>query len=163
MTRTLFTFAALLSMGIILGCGKPADDKKPAPEKHAEHDHPSEGPHGGHLIELGAEEYHAELVHDDATKTVTVYLLDSKATQPVGIAETELTLNLVVDGKPQQVKLAAAPQPGDTEGNASRFSVVDEKVLEALDAPKTTGRLNVTIAGKSYTGEIAHEAHDHKH
>jgi hypothetical protein len=162
MIRMLFTLAALLSMGIVVGCGKPAE-KKPTPEKEHVHDHPSEGPHGGHLIELGAEEYHAELVHDDATKTVTVYLLDSKAAQPVGIAETELTLNLVVDGKPQQAKLAAAPQPGDTEGHASRFSVVDEKVLEALDAPKTTGRLNVTISGKPYVGEIAHEEHDHKH
>ncbi len=129
-----------------------------------EHDHPSEGPHHGHLIELGEEEYHAELTHDDATKTVTVYLLDKAAKAPVGIADAEIVLNLVVDGQPLQAKLAAAPQAGDPAGQASRFSVTDEKVLEALEATKTTGRLNVTIAGKAYTGSVEHHEHgDHKH
>ena len=134
-----------------------------AGDAHA-HAHPSEGPHHGHLIELGQEEYHAELVHDDATKTVTVYLLDKEAKAPVAIADPEIMLNLAADGQPMQVKLAAAPQEGDPAGQSSRFSVMDEKALEALEAPKTTGRLNVTIEGKSYTGEVVHEEHgDHKH
>jgi len=33
---------------------------------HGEHAHPDKGPHGGDLIELGNEEYHAELVHPHA-------------------------------------------------------------------------------------------------
>lgn len=157
-------FLAAFSVAVIAGCGGPAEkkDKVEAKEEHA-HDHPSEGPHGGHLIELGNEEYHAELAHDDASKTVTVYILDSKAKTPVPIAETELTLNLVVDGTPQQAKLAAAPQEGEAEGKSSRFSIVDEQLLETLEGPKTTGRLNVTIDDKPYTGEIVHEAHDHGH
>lgn len=32
-------------------------------DAHAEHAHPTHGPHGGDLIELGNEEYHAELLH----------------------------------------------------------------------------------------------------
>ena len=48
---------------------------------------------------------------------------------------------------------------GDPEGQASKFTIVDEKILEALEAPKTTGRLNVTIAGKSYSGTVDHEGH----
>ena len=66
--------------------------------------------------------------------------------------------------KPLQAKLAAAPQEGDPAGQASRFSITDEKVLEALEAPKTTGRLNVTIVGKAYTGSVEHHEHgEHKH
>ena len=136
-----------------------ADGRDPTAEKHAE-----EGPHHGHLIELGAEEFHAELTHDDASKTVTVYLLDKQAKAAVSIADPEILLNLTVDGKPLQVKLVAAPQKGDPEGESSRFAITDESVLEALEAPKTTGRLNVTIEGKSYTGNVEHHEHgEHKH
>ena len=132
--------------------------KETAHEHHHEH-----GPHGGHIIELGEEEYHAELAHDEAAKTVTIYLLDKTAKVAVPIADPEIVLNLVVDGQPLQVKLAAAPQEGDPAGHSSRFSLADEKVLEALEAPKTTGRLNVTIGGKSYTGAVEHHEHgEHK-
>ncbi len=126
---------------------------------HAEHAHAEEGPHHGHLIELGQEEYHAELTHNDATITVTVYLLDAEAKVAVPIAEPEIVLNLVVDGKTRQVKLAAAPQKGDPEGQSSRFQATDAKLLDALEAPRTTGRLNVTIAGKTYAGQIEHDEH----
>ena len=47
------------------------------------HAHPSEGPHHGTLVELGNEEFHAEVVHDD--KSVTVYVLDAGATKAVPI------------------------------------------------------------------------------
>ena len=131
---------------------------------HAAHAHPSEGPHHGHLIELGEEEYHAELTHDEATKTVTVYLLDKEAKGAVAIGDAEIVLNLVADGQPTQVKLAASPQEGDAAGQSSRFSITDEKVLEMLEGPKTTGRLNVTINGKAYLGTVEHHEHgEHKH
>lgn len=114
----------------------------------------SEGPHHGNLIELGQEEYHAELTHDHATNAVTVYLLDREAKVAQAIADTEIVLNLVADGKPTQVKLAGAPQEGDPSGQSSRFTIVDEKVLELFEAPNTTGRLNISINGKAYTGVI---------
>jgi hypothetical protein len=141
--------------------GTPTADHKD--DGHA-HGHAEEGPHHGHLIELGEEEYHAELTHDEATKTVTVYLLDKEAKGAVGIADAEIVLNLVADGQPTQVKLAAAPQEGDPAGQSTRFSITDEKVLEMLEGPKTTGRLNVTINGKAYSGTVEHHEHgEHKH
>jgi len=163
------TLSAILAL---MGCNSsstpPASSGTPAADHkghdHATEGHAEEGPHHGHLIELGEEEYHAELTHDDATKTVTVYLLDKEAKAPVAIADAEIVLNLVVDGQPLQAKIAAASQEGDPAGQASRFSITDEKVLEALEAPKTTGRLNVTIAGKAYSGTVEHHEHgDHKH
>lgn len=148
------------------GSGTPVSDSGDKEGEGHDHaaDHVEVGPHHGHLIELGEGEYHAELTHDDATKTVTVYLLDKGAKSPVAIPDPEIVLNLTVDGKPLQAKLTANPQAGDPEGQSSRFSITDETVLEVHDAPKTTGRLNVTIYGKTYMGTVKPHAHgDHTH
>jgi hypothetical protein len=153
----LFSFATLL----VAGCGGPA---APPVKPDTEHAHSEHGPHEGHLIELGNEEYHAELTHDDATKTVAIYLLGPDAKTAVTIPDTEtLTLNLKVGEEPLQAKLTAEKQASDPEGQASKFVVVDEKVLEALEAPKTTGRLSVKIGEKSYSGPVEHEEHGHDH
>jgi hypothetical protein len=147
----------------VSGCG--SNDPAPPKAGPAGHtDHPTDGPHKGHLIELGNDEFHAELTHDDASKTVTIYLLGADAKTAAMSADPELLLNLVVAGEPLQAKLAAAPLDGEAADKCSRYTLVDEKVLEALENPKTTGRLNVTIAGKSYTGnvELGEHGHDHK-
>jgi hypothetical protein len=129
------------------------------------HEHPSQGPHHGHLIELGNnEEYHAELVDDHGTHTVTIYLLDGAATGAVTSADPELAINLVVDGRPAQFALPAVPQDGDPAGGTSRYQIVDKALCDALHADKTTGRMNVTIAGKVFVGQIEHHAHgEHAH
>jgi len=147
------------------GCYKPNEQagsgsaKKPA-AGHA-HDHPTTGPHKGSLIELGNEEFHAELVHDDAAHKVTIYLLDGHAKGNATSTDPQVTLNFVVDGKPQQYFLPTAPQAGDAAGSSSRFELVDEALCTAIDAKNNQGRLNVTIGGKQFSGTIA--AHDHEH
>lgn len=157
---------ALVAVG---GCYKPNEQAgKPGgssakPAHSHDHDHPTTGPHKGSLIELGDEEYHAELLHDDAAHKVTIYLLDSKATGKATSSEAKIALNFVVDGKPQQFMLTAAPQADDTAGSASKFEAVDEALCTALDAPKSHGKLNVTIGGKQYSGALAAEGHDHGH
>jgi predicted small lipoprotein YifL len=158
---SLLTVAAL-ALFAAAGCGGPAAPPPKAGE--TAHDHPSEGPHKGHLIELGDEEFHAELTHDDASKTVTIYLLGADAKTAAMSSDPEVALNLIVAGEPLQAKLAAAPLEGEAADKCSRYTLVDEKVLEALEDPKTTGRLNVNIAGKSYTGnvELGDHGHDHK-
>jgi len=61
-------------MFTLSGCAEPSgddqfsevsehDNEQPSEDPHAGHAHPSHGPHSGDLIELGNEEYHAELVH----------------------------------------------------------------------------------------------------
>lgn len=131
---------------------------------HGEHGHPSEGPHHGHLIELGNEEYHAELTHDDESHTITIYLLDGDAKGAVGTAESEVTVNLVVNSKPMQFVLPAVPQADDGAGESSKFELVSEELCDALEAEEAKGRLNVSIAGKPFTGAIEHHAHgEHDH
>ena len=169
--KTQFTLATVVASALfIAGCGE-APAPKPAPAKtethhegdghdHAEHAHAETGPHKGQLIELGKEEYHAELVHDEDAGKVTIYVLDSEAKKAVAIESTELIINLKHDGKGEQFKLAAAPQDGDGEGKSSRFVSDDKKLAEDLDHAGTQARLVLEIAGKSFTGEIKHD-HDH--
>ncbi len=127
-----------------------------------EHQHPTEGPHGGHLIELGDEEYHAELLHDEATHKVAIHVLDGAGKKAVAIPATEITVQLFQDGKFVKYALKAVQASG---GSASQFELVDAALCDALcDGDATKGRLQVTIDGKPYTGVIEHERHEgHDH
>ncbi|MCA9082805.1 MAG: hypothetical protein KDA81_02060 [Planctomycetaceae bacterium] len=130
-----------------------------------DHAHPTEGPHHGDLVELGNEEYHAEIVHDDQSGSVTVYILDGSATKMVPIDAKQATINLVHDGQPEQFVLNASPDTADPEGKASRFVSDDKELSTDLDREGAEPKLVVEINGKSYRGEIqhSHEGHDHDH
>lgn len=149
-----------------VGCeSKPADtnnstgatDGSPEPSAHA---HPAEGPHHGTLVELGNDEYHAEVTHD--ANSVTIYVLDSSAKQAVPIDASEVIINVVHGGKPEQFKLAANPDAGDPAGRSSRFTLADAELVGHLDEESAAPRLSLTIDGTPYRGEIKHD-HDHAH
>lgn len=135
-------------------------DSHAATDAHA---HSSEGPHHGHLIELGKEEYHAELVHSG--DKVTIYLLDASAKKPVTIDAREILVNVTCDGKPEQFKLAAAADTGESEGQVSRFTLASAELVGHLENAADAARLNVTINGTPYSVSLAHshDDHDHKH
>lgn len=135
-----------------------------APTAGHPHAHPTEGPHHGVLIELGKEDYHAELVHDDATDTVTIYILDSSATNPVAITAKQLTLNMRGNGTPQQFVLAAHPQTDEADGSSSAFAATGKQICRAIDAKGASGRVNVEIGGRTYVGHVrGHSHYRHKH
>jgi hypothetical protein len=110
------------------------------------------------LIELGNEEFHAELVHDETS--VTIYILDSAAKTAVPVDAQEVAINLVHDGKPEQFKLAAQPDSGDPAGKSSRFVAENKELVEELEHDHGSLKLTVSINGKSYRGNIQHD-HDH--
>ena len=149
-----FTAAALV------GCNSKAPVKtaKEHDHEHGEHEHPSEGPHHGELIELGSEEYHAELVDDDAARSVSIYLLDSSAKNSVPTTESDsVSLNGVVNGEPKQYRLARLPDGG-------LFKSDDATLFQSLHDPKASRwRLNVSIKGKSYNADIEEHEHNHHH
>ncbi len=156
-----------LSLGLLLvsGCSQGEQESKPVsappPATVDVHNHPTEGPHHGSLIELGNEEYHAELVHDEDAGTVTFYLLDSSAKNAVPIEAATLLVNLTHDGQAEQFSLAAHPQVSDPSGKASRFNSSDAELAEELDHEGVEAQLVVSIGGKQYRGEIHHD-HDHE-
>ena len=124
-----------------------------------DHDHTSAGPHGGQIIELGEEEYHAEFLHDDSRQKIGVHMLDSSAAKPAPIDATSIVINCMVAGKPAQFTLNAVAQEGEAAGTASYFELVSKELSDALDAEGANPRLNVTISGKPYVGEAG--AHTH--
>jgi hypothetical protein len=134
--------------------------------EHGEHAHPTEGPHHGMLVELGNEEFHAEVVHDDAAGALTIYLLDSTATNPVTSDVAEVTINVKLGDKPMQFKLAGKASEANGEGKYSEYSLASKELLDALHEEASVARLSLSINGQPYTGEISHDdhaEHDHKH
>lgn len=114
-------------------------------------------------MELGNEEFHAEVVHGEGG-SVSVYILDSAAKVAVPIDATKLTINITHDGNAEQFRLPADRDAADPDGKSSRFSLKDEELAKDLESHDASARLVVMINGKSYSGKIAH-AHDadHKH
>jgi hypothetical protein len=152
-----------LCLALAAGCTpsqspSPSDHQSPTKESSSAHTH-EHGPNGGEVIELGGE-YHAELVHD--ASSVTIYILDGSAKNTAAVAATELTINLLHDGKPEQFKLAAQSQASDPAGKSSKFTSSDSELAAHVDDPASAAKLSLTVDGKPYRAELAH-SHDHDH
>jgi hypothetical protein len=148
---------ASIALGLnVVGCNsqKPQPTVEAAAEEHA---HPTAGPHGGDLIELGAEEYHAELLHE--TEAV-VYLLDGAAKSAVAIDSPDVVINVTHDGASEQFKLAASREATDPAGKSSKFSSNDVELVSDLREGHADVQLVVTVNGTPYRGALEHD-HDH--
>lgn len=175
-----FMGLALLSAALCLpltGCGGKTDVKK-ADKEHDhdhdhhghDHDHAAHGPHGGHIMELGDEEYHAEWTHDDKSGNVTVYILDSTMKKEVPIEAESITIKTSVkgaDGDQETTYTLAAvnPSTGD-KPTASQFEITDQALLTVLKAigGGASATLELPINGKPYVAKFeAHSDHDHGH
>ena len=174
--KTSLTYLSLFALTIaFVGCKNSTDDSTDAnadstavsdapiimdempPMLDDAHGHPEHGPHGGELVELGKENFHAELVHGDGG--VSMYVLDGSATKMVPIPSEKLVVSLKNDDQVATFDLAANPEANDAAGQTARFTSTDAKLDEWLDAG-AEGVVVIQIEGKSYTGKIAHD-HDH--
>lgn len=171
------SMAALTITAALCGCEwRPAPPPAPIPsgpspiastEKGREHEHShddgplSQGPHHGLLVEIGKEEYHAEVLRDDATGTVTIYLLDGAAMAAVPTDATAIVISLLRKGKPAQFQLAPEADAADPAGKSSRFVLKNKELIEALDAQETTAQLSLTIEGVPFTASLPAGGHDH--
>ncbi len=158
--------SALLGAGLLLavaGCGgdkkgdeykefTPKDVKAPADD----HGHGSGGPHGGDIVELGDEEFHAEVVvtHGDKDE-ITVHVLGGDAKTAKPIEATEIVLSFKHGEKVEEFKLAATKQEGDEEGKASLFKIESEEAMEELHE-HGEGTLTIKIGDKTLTGKVKH-------
>jgi hypothetical protein len=161
----VFVSVLLLAITLFSGCGRGSGTSGGAStiEGH-KHEHSHAGVHGGQIIELGDENYHAELTYDDVSHKVGVYLLDGTAKVAAPIDAPSITINCCsVGDQPNQYTLAPAPQPGDPAGSASYFELTNEELCDGIDTEGAVARLNIVIAGKPYVGEIETGAHDHNH
>jgi hypothetical protein len=148
--------------------GQPGGESGHAHEHEGdEHAHGDMGPHDGHIVELGTEEYHAELVHDDATHKTGVYILGSDAKTAKPVEAKLVTINVLADGQTSQYQLPAVLQVGDEAGKASYFELVDEALCKIVcgesEAKNVQARLSLDIGGKPFGGVIETDAHEHEH
>lgn len=160
--------AALLSLVMGVGCTSTSSPQ-PAAQKegHEDHDHAHEhehvhsGPHQGHLMVIGDEEYHAEWTHDESGK-VTFYILDAAAKNEVPIAAEVLPIEVKIgEHEPKKYELVAV-NPKD--GKAAAFEIVDKEFAALFSQLKSSGltlTLHADIGGKHYSQKI--QEHDHGH
>jgi hypothetical protein len=155
--------AGCAGLMLVAGCNSQNQTYHEVPKgvrvKDQPHPHGEEGPHGGHLVELGEEEYHAEVVLDPKSAKITLYILDSTAKKPVPIDASEVKVELTMGGQPKPLVAKAAPDSGDPAKKSSRFEIADNPDVKAniKDEEDLKGSVTVSIGGKTYTGKIVHE------
>lgn len=150
MFRKWISFGALFTAATtfaVVGCGKsdptavkPAephkDDHK---DKDGGHEH-KPGAHGGMMVSLGKDSYHAEVVFEKEG-AIRLYLLGKDESKPQEIEVQELVGFATVVGSKDdavQVKFAADRQKGDAAGKTTQF----------------VGRLPHELEGKKYKAVI---------
>ena len=165
-----FALCACVSLSLFAsGCesGTDSEFRTPTPADNVVNTAPPEAPHvhgpnGGHIIELGDEEFHAEVAMDAARK-LTVYLLDEavKAAKPVENGTMQITTK--VDGNEVMLDLVAAPLEGEADGKCSRFELAADKVPGAImDIEGLSGDLTLKFGDKTLKQSLTEE-HDHGH
>ncbi len=148
MVRKNYFVLAMLAMAVISLTGRAYSEEK----KH-EHEHKS--PHGGALLEVGAEVAHLELVHDEKAGKVTLYVLDGEAKNAVPIKDAP-KLNIKSKDGNKQIETKSVDAK---DGMASKFEATDD----ALKADPLQGRIVVSIKDKKYNVDIKEDRdHDHK-
>ena len=172
---TLLLLISALCLAI--GCGKDGASGKPAadatgqtagPDSHAghdhhDHDHAALGPHGGHVMEIGEEQYHAEWTHDNTSGKITIYLLDGEIKDDAWSTAESIVISTTIRDKTEDYQLVAANQDDQNPPQASKFEITSPNLLTALNqvGEAVKAELKVSIGGDSFTK--AFEAHNHDH
>ncbi len=163
--RGTMWMCAIGMLALAAGCGDSTENKDQPPEMlNVPRAHAEKGPHGGMLIELGSEEFHGELLHNETTGEVTIYLLDAKAENPIAIDAEQIAINVRRAAGGQQYFLKADAAEGDPQAASSRFVSQEKELGAALDDDTASSVLVLSIQGKQFRGEIVHDhAHGHAH
>jgi hypothetical protein len=160
---------AVATMAGAIGCDTPQSQFKPAdqlPTAPADHGHShgesAEGPHHGALVELGEEEFHAEIVVNGKAHSLKLYLLGPDGKTAASTTAAEATL--AVEGGATLTLKAVEGQP---EGMNTVFEVVDEKAVhEIAEAEFIHGELKISVGEKAFSAHVDahfHADHDHAH
>ncbi|MDB5341631.1 MAG: hypothetical protein JWP89_8 [Schlesneria sp.] len=177
MTFPRFEICLTLIGGLmLLGCSPSKNEQKTSQQvkqnKGAEHDHASHegahlhygaGPHGGTVIELGGDDYHAEIVLDHDGHAVRVFLFKADAKTPLVTKAADAVLSLDANKK---LILKPIPLGDDQAGHTSSFELVDETAVEDLYKKGFLhGDLSVPVGDQVFKSHLdIHIEHgEHKH
>jgi YHS domain-containing protein len=123
--RPLLIVLAAVALFAVAGCGTnpPAADKVPSvAEQPGEHDH-KPGTHGGFIVEIGRDNYHAEPVFEK-DGVLRVYLLGKDEARVEEVEAQTLTAYAKPEGSAEAIEfsLKPAPRPDDAPGKTSVFA-----------------------------------------
>lgn len=160
-TATVFVFLAVMG---ILGCGSGEVAERNSVGAGSPHGHSytgdyvHRGPHDGHVIELGHDhKYHAELVENNNSERLAVYILDRDLNE-ISIGQKSIVLILSAGGGATSYKLDAVDHARSPA--VSRFDSTDKALFHTWEQyADLTGKLRVTIEGVPYVGHVAHHSH----
>jgi hypothetical protein len=159
--RSIFVAASWVGIVVVIfvaGCsGKSASPVAATPHHHVH------GPHDGELIELGNEEFHAELFDDDERGVVTIYILDKEGKTPVPIAEEAITINMKPGPTVVDFRLPAKPQESDPPGKSSRFESDQKNLKLALQNTEADRELHVKIGENPFVAKFPYYEPEHHH
>lgn len=148
--------STLVCFGLISGCDQKSDSAKLPPSKAdaAKHDHDQEhehehppGVHGGTIVPLGADSYHAEaLLEADGTLRLFMLGKDESRVQEIQVQSIKAFAKNEDSVDVKNIELTAEPQSGDSEGNTSQF-------VAKIPAELRGKSLRVTIPNIAISGE----------
>lgn len=167
--RRSFELALTAAFALVLtGCTDSNSDFTEVSHDESEvgHDdhsgHGAHGPNGGEIVEVGNEEFHAEVVVDEETHRIDVYILGSDAATAKPIDATEVSVSFKHGDEVEEFKLAAAALDGEPEGQSSKFTLTDEELFEELHEHSEGATLTFMSGGEELSGMVTH-SHDHGH
>ena len=176
--RTWAVFGGLVA-GVaavaVVGCGKTQPPSEKAAEPHKDGDHKGggtkdeshehkPGPHGGTIVSLGKDSYHAEAVFEK-DGAIRLYTLGKDETTAQAVEVQELVGHVTAAGAtdPVQVKFAAQPQQGDAAGKTTLFVAKLPHELQGKKIKITVN--NIQVGAERFRIEFANEkgekGHDH--
>jgi hypothetical protein len=130
------------------GTSQPQEAKQPAAGNGGEHAH-KPGGHGGNIVEIGRDNYHAEAVFEKGG-TLKLYLLGKDEAKVQEVESQVLTGYAKVEGGTEAIPftLRPVPQAGDTAGKTSQFL---GKLPQELWGKKVEVTVpSITIAGERF-------------
>lgn len=153
---SIFLALAALSTAVLVGCSESSRDAhsmantattpKTGSEAEAEHVH-KPGQHGGIIIAIGRDSYHAEAVFEKGG-TLRLYTLGQDEAKIQEVEAQTMTGYVKPEGgvEATSIEFRPAPQPGDAEGKTSQF-------LAKLPKELAGKNLEVTIPSIRIGGE----------
>lgn len=139
--------------------GEAASDAKLNHSPHGDHEH-LPGAHGGDIIPLGADSYHAEaLLEGDGTLRLFMLGQDESRIQEVDVQSINAFVKNDSSADVKSIELAAQPQTGDSQGKTSQF--VAKVPQELLGKPIRVTIPNLAIAGERFRIAFELKGDDH--
>lgn len=175
MPRKLFILILVLTpiaLAYVVGCdsSRPAGPSEPVvkanptpaavPAADGAHGH-RQGAHGGNIVEIGRDNYHAEPVFE-AGGTLRLYLLGQDEARVLEVEEQTITAYAKPEGGTEAVAVALRPNPqtGDAPGKTSRFVGALPKALAGRSMEVTVPSIRIAGERFRFAFASASPAHD---